>query len=559
MGNNIRNICLWAFIGLSFFYCRAQSNVSNVISIIVDKENLSETTTSIPVLQLVDGAKLEDANQRIDANEKCNICFKIKNTGKGEAKNCEARVKLSGATSGLSVQTVKIPIIKPEQIYDVKIPINSNTNLRDGEVTFSIEVYEPNGWGIAPFDMIVATKAYEQPFLKVVDYNITSKTGNIGKAEPFLLTFKLQNIKYGDAENVKVKIVLPDNVYFMDGEREMFFASIKSGEAKTIEVELIANNKYPSSNIPVSINIQEKYGKYAENKIVDVALNQVVSSRVSIVAKQEDSATRKPIEIVGLRSDVDKDIPLSDKKNDNTFVLIIANEHYQQVASVPFAINDGNIFREYCIKTLGIDENRIQYFQDATGGNIRTGINKLEQISKVFDNPRIIIYYAGHGFPDESSKSAYLLPVDGVGSDVSTGYKLDDLYATLGKMSVKQITVFMDACFSGSKREDGMLASARGVALKAKSGVPQGKMVVFSAAQGDETAYPNREQQHGLFTYYLLKKLQETKGNISLNELGKYITKQVSQQSILLNNKPQTPCVTPSVEIGSEWQNWTLK
>ena len=120
-------------------------------------------------------------------------------------------------------------------------------------------------------------------------------------------------------------------------------------------------------------------------------------------------------------------------------------------------------------------------------------------------------------------------------------------------------TVFMDACFSGSKREAGMLASARGVALKAKSGVPQGNMVVFSAAQGDETAYPNREQQHGLFTYYLLKKLQETQGDIALKDLGEYIIKQVSQQSLLINEKKQTPCVTPSASLGSEWQNWKLK
>ena len=104
-----------------------------------------------------------------------------------------------------------------------------------------------------------------------------------------------------------------------------------------------------------------------------------------------------------------------------------------------------------------------------------------------------------------------------------------------------------------------MLASARGVALKAKSGVPQGNMVVFSAAQGDETAYPNREQQHGLFTYYLLKKLQETQGDIALKDLGEYIIKQVSQQSLLINEKKQTPCVTPSASLGSEWQNWKLK
>ena len=104
-----------------------------------------------------------------------------------------------------------------------------------------------------------------------------------------------------------------------------------------------------------------------------------------------------------------------------------------------------------------------------------------------------------------------------------------------------------------------MLASARGVALKARPGMPQGNMVVFSAAQGDETAYPYTEQQHGMFTYYLLKKLQETRGDVTLLELGDYITAEVKKQSVLENNKLQTPSVTPSAVIGTDWQTWKLK
>ena len=256
---------------------------------------------------------------------------------------------------------------------------------------------------------------------------------------------------------------------------------------------------------------------------------------------------------------MDKDIPVTNINNEKTFAVIIANENYQSVDAVPYALNDGNIFREYCQKTLGIPEKQIKYVPNATGNQIKAQVTWLENICKAFDDAQIIFYYAGHGIPDESSRTAYLLPVDGLGTDVSTGYRLDNLYHALGNIPAKNVTVFMDACFSGSKREQGMLASARGVAIKAKTGLPQGNMVVFSAAQGDETAYPNKEEKHGMFTYYLLKKLQETEGNVTLQELGDYITKQVSQQSILVNGKPQTPCVTPSSTLGSTWCEWKLK
>ena len=506
-------------------------------------------------LIIIDGSR----NNIIDANERSTIIFKIKNIGNGPAYNCKTKIKMSGASSGISISQTELPTIDAGQSYEVKIPIATDINTQDGNVTFSIEVYEPNGFGIAPFDIAVATKAYDPPLLQVVDYNIASNSGKIRKMEPFTLNFNLQNTKYGDAEDVKVKINLPSNIFIVEGEKELSIPRISSGEVVNIQLALLANNNYSSTDIPVSININEKYGKYAENKKLDIALDQTTHSTINIAAKEEPQTERKEIQLAMITSAVDRNIPVTEAKNPNTFVLIIANEHYLQVASVPFALNDGNIFREYCIKTLGIGEKHIKYLSDATGNQIKAGVNWLANLSEAFDEPQIIVYYAGHGIPDEANKSAYLLPVDGSGTDVTTGYKLDDLYKTLGNMPASHITIFMDACFSGSKREEGMLASARGVALKAKSGVPQGNMVVFSAAQGDETAYPNREQQHGLFTYYLLKKLQETEGDVSLKELGDYVTKQVSQQSLLLNSKKQTPCVTPSASLGTEWQSWKLK
>lgn len=126
-------------------------------------------------------------------------------------------------------------------------------------------------------------------------------------------------------------------------------------------------------------------------------------------------------------------------------------------------------------------------------------------------------------------------------------------------MNVELVTVFIDACFSGSKREEGMLTSTRGVAIKAKTGQPAGKTIIFSAATSDETAYPNNDEQHGMFTFYLLKKLQESKGDVTLKALGDYITTNVRQQSIVKNGKSQTPTITPSVSLGTDWQNRKLK
>ncbi len=259
-------------------------------------------------------------------------------------------------------------------------------------------------------------------------------------------------------------------------------------------------------------------------------------------------------------SEVDIEIPTSNIKTDNTFAVIIANENYQKEAQVPFAVNDGRTFAEYCKKTLGIPNNNVHIVTDATLNNMKYEVRWLKQVIDAYGGEaRVIFYYAGHGIPDEAQKTAYLLPVDGFGNDVSTGYKLDDLYSTLGNLPSKSVTVFLDACFSGANRNGEMLASARGVAIKAKSSAPVGNMVVFSAAQGDETAYPNNEQQHGMFTYYLLKKIKETAGNVTYKELGDYVTDNVRKQSIVVNGKSQTPTVVPSATVGGTWETWKLK
>ena len=269
--------------------------------------------------------------------------------------------------------------------------------------------------------------------------------------------------------------------------------------------------------------------------------------------------SKKP-EIKELSSDVDVNLPSNATNNENTFAIIFANENYQEEAKVDYAQNDGKMFKEYCHKVLGLPEDNIHIRNDATLNNIKAEVSWMQQVAKAYNGQaRFIVFYAGHGIPDEKSAAAYLLPVDGKGTMLDTGYSLAKLYETLGNMPAERVTVFMDACFSGSKRGEGMLASARGVAIKAKTQSPQGKMVVFSAAQGDETAYPYKEKEHGLFTYYLLKKLKETKGNVTYGELSTYLETEVKRKSIVANSKSQTPTVNASQSFANSWKNMKLK
>lgn len=353
-------------------------------------------------------------------------------------------------------------------------------------------------------------------------------------------------------------IVIPSTVTSI--EDYAFFRSSVSTIEIPASVNQIGNRVFGHCtklrNLTLPLGVEVSPDLYSESKNISVKY-QLDEALAESVAKRR---TVRDEDGYALTSDVDEDIPMLKQTNSETFAVIIANENYKKVAKVPCALNDGRAFRRYCENVLGIPSENIHYIEDATLGSMTAELNWAARVAKAYEGEsQLIIYYAGHGIPNEKDGAGYLLPVDVAGNDISAAYSLSELYQSLGGLNAKNVTLFMDACFSGTLRGNGMLVSARGVAIKAKSETPSGNMVVFSAAQGDETAYPYAEKGHGLFTYFLLKKLKETRGNVDLGTLGDYIRKEVVRKAAVVNNKPQTPTVSFSPNIGDRWRSIKLK
>lgn len=323
--------------------------------------------------------------------------------------------------------------------------------------------------------------------------------------------------------------------------------------------------------VKVDYSLAQNYLSFAADDGIKEATDEIDRCRnmqLALAEKGGDSETA-PISIktlseqknVAYTSDLDVNIPNNKIPNKNTFVLIICNENYTQLASVPFAIRDGEVFAKYCNQTLGIPEDNIRIYQNATYGTLLAAMDDMNNIAKAYgeNNISIIVYYAGHGAPNDATKEAYLIPVDAFSVNPKVCYALKDFYADLAAMKARRVMVFLDACFSGSARaENGeMLASARGVAISSKKELLDGNMMVLSATNGSETALPYQKEQHGLFTYFLLKKLQESKGDIKMGDLSNYIKTNVARQSVVINKKAQTPTINVS-SAASGWENWQL-
>ena len=403
-------------------------------------------------------------------------------------------------------------------------------------------------------------------YLKIVEDKFNSQKITLHPYDADNQTFLITTEKYGDillpvplseAPDFKSnwtfirRSVKPDFT-IMGGELALNSVSFgkyvydSNTEARYAQVEAELNFQ------PLNLsNIKFEFGEIEDKSSVVTVDKPVISSR--------KVTPDKPKIKIGNLVDVDINIPQSKKARESTFALIVANENYRRLSNVPFALNDGEVMRQYFNKTLGLPEKNILLAFDASGNDIKYNLDHISDICKTFGNDAtLIVYYAGHGVPDNATKDAYLMPVDGYAErSEATGISLDGLFSRLQSLPTQRTILFIDACFGGTDRHDNMLAEARGVRIKPNANeVIANNFVVFTASQGDQTAHPYEEMNHGLFTYFLLKKLSESNGDVTLGDLVDYVTTQVKRKSVL-DGKIQAPTVNVS-RGNSGWRNWKL-
>lgn len=326
-----------------------------------------------------------------------------------------------------------------------------------------------------------------------------------------------------------LKAVLDSSPYAANVARALAFCYSQTNDAVRLKE---TNNALTSMHSP-TVDLSA-LPTLVQNYTPSPELLPVSNSATVAIANGEDN----------LLCDVDINIPETGLKRPDTYVVIIANENYKntEVQTVPFAHRDGQVFSEYCRKVLGVSKEHIKMTKDATSSEMRSIIRDLARRTDMApDKLNVIFYYAGHGNPDIPNNKSYLVPTDVRANNFDECIALDKLYSDFDQMKAKSVTVFLDACFSGASRTGQMMMSGRYV-RKAQADVkPAGKTIVFSASSGEEAANSYNEKKHGYFTYFLLKALQDSRGNITYAELKDRLERDVKLCAFDIESKEQTP------------------
>jgi hypothetical protein len=222
--------------------------------------------------------------------------------------------------------------------------------------------------------------------------------------------------------------------------------------------------------------------------------------------------------------------------------VIVGNADYGRAKDIPDvkpAHADAAGYRRYAVEALGVREENLIVLKDATAaqlaemfGSEREPRGRLADMVK--PGARVLVAYSGHGAPGSAKgKGPYLVPADANGARMDlTGYPLATLYANLALLPASEVTVVLEACFSGTSAAGSVIPLASPIVLDARGPRVPPRLTILAAGAADQVASWERDGSHGLFTKYFLlgmsggadlKPHGNGDGKVGLDELQAYL------------------------------------
>jgi len=547
-------------IGLEF---RASAQIDGVTrkAMSIHKRPLNR----VPNLSIVDGSiRLEDGNQngKLDADEQATLFFTLNNasSASGEAQEVLCEIRVEGSSFGITVpEQMRLGNLPIGSTMEVSLPIRTEMNTKDGELTLAIKVQDRFGIGVRETPVVLDTRGFRAPEVAVVDHRV--KQGLIERRSVFDYEFMVQNKGEGYAYDVRCEIELVDQGVHPVSQHTYKFDRLAPGEYRELSVSLTVQDDYPHEEVRFNVLLRESFGRYAETYVESLPIEAPLEQIYKPIASSVSGGNGNDMAFFG--SDVDKDIPDLKKKFNNRFALIIGNQDYttfnpglNSTQDVPYAAADAQVMKAYFERLWGIPEDNIIMELNATKVSMERAVARLSNYAGALEGEaELFFYYSGHGLPSEETSEPYLIPVDVNGDDAEFGLSLEDVYSKLGEHPTLRTTVFLDACFSGGARSGTLIAGMKGLTRVPEDVEAGGRTVVFASSSGKQSSGVFEEQEHGYFTYFLLKYMQQVKGKLNYGEMFDEVRREVRLQSNR-DGPEQEPSIRVAPAVIDEWRNW---
>lgn len=206
-----------------------------------------------------------NGNGMVDAEEECLLAFEVANTGPGPSQKPVLSATGSNRTSdGVWVENVDSPSkIEENEIGTFSVFLKSDDQTKDGNLTLEMSVTDGCGFGIYPFEISLKTRAFQEPQIMVVDDNASLEIWKRG--QPIQYTILVQNTGDGVAEDVLIKLNLPEGVICYSDNGITEISELLSGEAAEIVFDLLIPKSFTPTVVETVVTISEKRGLYGSS------------------------------------------------------------------------------------------------------------------------------------------------------------------------------------------------------------------------------------------------------------------------------------------------------
>ena len=156
---------------------------------------------------------------------------------------------------------------------------------------------------------------------------------------------------------------------------------------------------------------------------------------------------------------------------------------------------------------------QVDHLADADRKRMIASLNRLILTAEPDDS--VLVFYAGHGYIHPGSSVGYWIPT-GANIDDPRGWLSNiDIARFMANIPARQQLLVSDSCFSGSLTREGV-ADVRSLNRNA---ILMRRSVVAISSGGEEVVADSTLDGHSPFTYYLLRQLQEAKGEMPARDM----------------------------------------
>ena len=129
------------------------------------------------------------------------------------------------------------------------------------------------------------------------------------------------------------------------------------------------------------------------------------------------------------------------------YALLIAVEDYKYIKKLDFPVKDATALRKVLGESYNFRRNDITFLKNPDRTAILKSFARLQK--KLTSKDNLLIFYAGHGFYNESIGQGYWLPANADWESLAEWISNSDIRDQISAIRSKHTLLISDACFSG--------------------------------------------------------------------------------------------------------------